>query len=151
MFGNGLYIATIETVYDAVRTSRTLLVPAIDRAEGNLKVSMYLMDLNWPFSNEFKPAKRQWYISEPLEEIDLLTLMSSPGAVRLGKDVELPFSKYVPATDKESLAFKKEDDINPDIDDDVCADCEQASCFTCLFAYDEMWYDFDDLDDLDIV
>lgn len=149
MLGNNLYTVRIETVFDAVRTSRVLLLPARDTEEANLKVAMYLMDLNWPFANEFKSAEKQWYISEPLEEVNLLAIMSSPGAVRLGKDVELPWTKYVPATDEESLAFKKEDDIDPDVfddDDDPCANCLEPSCFTCLFAYDGTWWDSDDLD-----
>ncbi len=148
MFGNDLYIVTIETVFDFVKTSRVLLVPATSEGQANLRVTVYLVDLNFPVPLAYNDG-RNWYISQPLEKIELLTLMISPGAVRLGKDVDTPFDGCVPATLKESLYFKNEDDINPDVtlEFDPCLDCDEPTCFTCLFVYDEVMDDWDDWGD----
>ena len=134
MMGNNLYTVTIAVVFNTVKTSRLLLVPAFDTEQAHLKVTMYLIDLNW--LDISKDDKGYWYISQPLEEIDLLTLMASPGAVRLGKDVDVPFELHVP-TPETPLASEEEDDTDVWIEGDPCFNCLDFSCWGCLYWYEQ--------------
>jgi hypothetical protein len=150
MFGNGLYIITIESVYDYIKRSRTLLVPATDQGQANIRVAAYLMDLNWPDAYQWRKDRLQWYISQELREIDLYTLMGSPGPVAIVEDIKGSVDKYIPATLEDSIAFKEEGDINPDtgmveyIDPCSCLDCEEDLCLACLFDQIDPWYQQDD-------
>lgn len=137
MLGNDLYTVTIETVNDFIKTSRVLLVPATSKEVADFKVTQYLIDLNWPLALAHNDG-RNWYISQPLEKINLLALMSSSGAVRLGKDVDVPLKAHVP-TPEVSLALEQEDDTAPEpAPVDICYNCLETSCFDCVF-WDEEW------------
>jgi hypothetical protein len=143
MFGNDLYTVEIENVWNSIRTKRRLLIPARSREDASFKVGAYLFDLNWPAVGEYLEDKKQWYISKAIEKVPLLQLMSSPSAVRLGSDISffsLGMAKEVKlATPEESLAFKQQDDIDPEFDPaDNCMDCLEDTCFTCLFFHDDI-------------